>query len=99
ITALFALCAMGFVAAQEGAGASALPNVSFSTGYVIANYEGVRVENGTVRGATRYTDDISFEDEKLFGGLDGGKAINKPNELIAATAVLNSQQQQPKVVA
>jgi hypothetical protein len=68
---------------------------SFSEKYVVENYAGVRVENGTARGATRYTDDISFEDEKLFGGLNGGGVINKPNELIAATAVLNIKEVAP----
>jgi hypothetical protein len=81
-----AVCAVlvaAVLGAQEGGG------VSFSADYVVKNYAGVRMENGTARGATRYTDDISIEDEELFGGLDGGMAINKPHELIAATAVLN----------
>jgi hypothetical protein len=82
-----AVCAVlvaAVLGAQEGGG------VSFSTDYVVKNYAGVRVENGTTRGAVvDYTDDISFEDENLFGGLDGGGVINKPHELIAATAVLN----------
>jgi hypothetical protein len=90
IALFLALAALAPLAAQSGEGTA-----SFSAGYVVKNYTGVRVEDGTARGATRYTDDISFEDEKLFGGLDGGKAINKPHELIAATAVLNIKEVVP----
>jgi hypothetical protein len=82
--AVCAVLAVAVLGAQEGGG------VSFSTDYVVKNYAGVRIENGRLRGRVLdYTDDISFDDEGLFGNLDGDEVINKPHELIAATAVLN----------
>jgi hypothetical protein len=92
--ALLFVCAAVSLAAQE-VSVTPASTVGFSTGYVVANYDGVRVENGKTRGELKYTDDISIEDEELFGGLDGGFDINKPHELIAATAVLNIKEVVP----
>ena len=96
IALFMTLAALAPLAAQEVSGAGASTNVSFSTGYVVANYDGVRVEDGRARGAVLdYTDDISLEDERLFGNLDGNRVITRPDELIAATAVLNIKKVAP----
>jgi hypothetical protein len=91
--ALLAACALS-LAAQEVADTSALTmssiNVSFSKDYVLKNFEGVSISSsGSLRGATRFIRDVSTEERQVLGSLDGDNLINKPNELIAATAVLN----------
>jgi hypothetical protein len=84
VCAVFALVAAG-LGAQEGGGGG------FSADYVVKNYAGVRVEDGRLQGGAvfEYTDEISLEDEDFYGKLDGNGVIDKPHELIAATAVLN----------
>jgi hypothetical protein len=86
ITALFALCAAGFVTAQEGTGASA------GTMLNVGNYSKLFLNGGGVRDS-KYTRAASDDDYERIAPLGGDKEdIDTPLEialLSTCTGVIN----------